>query len=125
MSTNGRQGGSDSVTPSGVLVRPPTLYTTKDVVKLVCISFLVIPAKIVMVDAKNSYPKMSLSLRLIFSTAILSYLIKTHRPPHKSTTFIVNGIAIDQAIWGCRQNEIVPWSTVYSRMKARMESGTN
>ena len=37
---------------------------------------------------------------------------------------IVNGIAIDQAIWGCRLNEIVPWSTIYSRVKARRESGT-
>ena len=37
---------------------------------------------------------------------------------------IVNGVAIDQAIWGCRLNEIVPWSTVYSRVKARRESGT-
>ncbi len=35
-----------------------------------------------------------------------------------------NGIAIDQAISGCRLNEIVRWSTIYLRVKARRESGT-
>ncbi len=51
------------MTPSGVLGRPPTQYTIEDVVKLVRISLLVaVTAKIVMVDAKNAYPKLSLPL---------------------------------------------------------------
>jgi hypothetical protein len=62
MSTNGRQCGSHSVIPSGVLGRPPTQYTIKDVIKLVRISLLAVTAKIVMVDAKNAHPKLSLSL---------------------------------------------------------------
>ncbi len=62
MSTNGRQCGSHSVTRSGVLGRPPTQYTIKDVVRLMRISLLAVTAKIVMVDAKNAYPKLRLSL---------------------------------------------------------------
>ena len=62
MSTNGRQCGSHSVTPSGVLGRPPTQYTIEDVVKLVRISLLAVTAKIVMVDAKNACPELRLSL---------------------------------------------------------------
>ena len=52
MSNNSRQDGSDSVTPSGVLGRPPTQYAVEDVVKLVCFSFPGATGKVGMVKEK-------------------------------------------------------------------------
>ena len=54
MSNNRKQDGSNSVTPLGVLGRPPTQYTVEDVVKLVRFSFLATMTKIGMVDAKST-----------------------------------------------------------------------
>ena len=63
MSNNRKQDSSNSVTPSGVLGRPPTQYTVEDVVKLVRISFLAATAKIDMVEDKITQKTIFLSLR--------------------------------------------------------------
>ena len=44
--------------------------------------------------------------------------------PTTSTKVVVNDVKIEIALWGCRLQGKVPYSTIYSRVKAAREKGT-
>ena len=44
--------------------------------------------------------------------------------PTTSTQVVVNDVKIEIALWGCRLQGKVPYSTIYSRVKAAREKGT-